>query len=787
MDLLHNITAYFLRRYVNKISKKKIPRFNGKIEAPELNGESSVLMDKWGVPHIYANDNHDLFFVQGFMHASDRLFQMEIARRLAHGKLSEWFGEETFDTDRFSRSLCFTKNAEQDSTELSPLLSGVLEAYVKGVNFFIEKYPENYPAEYSLLKQKPEKWQLKDSLAIARLMSWQMGFVWHGKLVREKLEKKLGLKTAEIDLNYYKENPETLDEGREFNVFEFSRELKKATGPWLQDIKGSNTWTISGKLTDTGFPYLCNDMHLASLQPSIWYQNHLESKDLKVSGVSVPGIPMILIGHNKHIAWGATLAFTEIQDLVLIPKESIKKGSHTDSNGKTLSITEREEVFHIKGRKSPANESFYNTDFGPVLHTLSDGEQQLITLYSPAFFQNNILDAWNRLNKAENWNHFVNAVKDIDAPALCLSYADVYGNTGYFVSGKTPKRKAPEGSYPYIENLPDKNRPYLSTEEKPYAFNTEKGYLVNSNNKIVNDDYPFYLGHSWMDGFRAKRIKYLLEKKSRFSISDMQQIQADLLCIPGLKIRDIIITNLSKELPAHKAVEMISSWDGNTDTESAATCIYEVWKICFLKKVFKELLGEDSFAELMGEGTNEVLHPMSELYGQEATIILNILENESTAFLKKGDKEKIISDCMTESIDYLEKKLGKDSKLWKWGQLHKLVFMHPFGKKSPMDKVFNQGPFPYGGNTDTACQAAWHPSKPFSGSLIIPSARFIYDLSNWENSLISVPPGQSERIGSPHYNDQLDDFLHVRYKPLLWEKDTILKNSQKRIDFTAKK
>jgi len=446
MDFLYGLAAGILKPVIRHLSKKRLPQIEGKLKVEGIIANVEIIRDEWGVPHIYADNMHDLSFTQGYVHAQDRLFQMDLNRRVAQGKLSEVVGKLGLDTDRAVRTLGFERIAQRDFDQANDEVKALVQDYSNGVNAVINQKGQKLPVEFKLLGYKPEPWKPVDTLSFSRMLVWQMSFAWFGELVRAQLIEKVGLdKAMELELHYPEINPSTLDKVGEVNVVADDGRLQAFSGPFLQNIKGSNSWTVSAKRTTTGSPILCNDPHLPMMQPAIWYENHMTAGDFQVTGVTVPGIPLAMIGHNRHIAWGMTLAFNDIQDLYI---EKFVSDTEYEFKGEKRKAEVIEEVIRVKGKKDHV-EKVLITHHGPVISDIVGEKNKKLSICSMPLKDGEFMNGWFGLNKAANWDEFVESMKHVRAPALNVTYADVNGNIGYWVTGETPIRPSGDSSLPF--------------------------------------------------------------------------------------------------------------------------------------------------------------------------------------------------------------------------------------------------------------------------------------------------------------------------------------------------
>jgi penicillin amidase len=778
MNLL-NILAPVLKWYINSQSSRSLPDYNKSFNVNGLNKKVKIIRDKWAVPHIEAQNEADLFFAQGFVHAQDRLWQMEMNRRIAQGRLSEIFGKIALDSDRVLRTLGFNRLGKSDWEKFKDKDTGVIgEAFCAGVNAFIQN-SKNLPVEFKLLKIKPELWHPSDCLAYGRFTSFRMSYGWLHELERMQMAAEVGIEKAlELQPEYPDFNPAILEKGIETYMFSDGR-LDAFNGPFLPKMGGSNNWSVAANLMKEKSAVLCNDPHLGLNMPNIWYENHLISPDFEVTGVSLVGIPMVLIGHNRNIAWGATLSFVDMQD-TYIEEFSDSTLAHYKFDNELLESKIIEEKINIKGSKTPHIEKVVYTQNGPVISGVLGIGNKKISIKTKCLMDNDMLNGFYRLNKAGNWNEFVDACSQIEAPSLNLNYADTENNIGYYVTGSVPIRNQNEDFLP----KDGKSKEYQWTglvpfEEMPHCLNPLHGYVFTCNNKIVNEDFPHYLGNIWMNGYRAQRLQQLFDNQKEYSIQDFAAWQQDLVSLPGLQFKALFqkLTQNNK-LPEdqlfQKAVSIFAEWDGILSSESVGGCIYQVFKQSLIDLIIGSELKNKRLAGFRGVGPKAPILHDNEFWGHDTTAILRILENpDKTKWLKTTPSETVM-EAMKMTVEFLKKTFGSDLKSWKWGKLHQMTLVHVLGTQSPLDKIFNINNIDIGGDTDTLNQIAYQPGHHYGGSLTAASYRQIIDMGNFDNSICCAPTGQSGNLKSEHRKDQFDNWLNGKYKPMIWSKKQIL-------------
>ena len=780
MSTMENIIAPVARSGLTWLSRRRLPQIEGTLNLAGIKETVEVIRDRWGIPHIYAQDVRDLFFVQGFVHAQDRLFQMEMNRRVAQGRLSELFGEIALDTDRTVRTFGFNRLGRADWSNADGELRDIFQAYTAGVNAYLHHPIRKLPVEFTLLRHEPEEWIPEDSFAFSRVMIWQLSHAWYGELLRAQLTEAVGeTHAAELEIQYPKSNPTTLPFGIEFNRLDSENLRQKIGGPFLNHGKGSNSWVVSADRSASGNPVLCNDMHLQLSIPGLWYLIHLCAGDYQVTGVSLPGLPFVMVGHNSKLAWGMTLAYTDSEDL-FIEKFDPQQPNRYQFNDTWEEVEQIPEPINIKGRAEPYLEMVAVTRHGPVISGVIGYPEQRVAVNSMSLRPNQAIQGWYQLNMAQNWDEFVRAMRLIEAPQLNVSYADVEGNIGYWVTGKVPIRAKGDGSFP----APGWTGEYewtgeIAFEEMPHALNPEQGYLVSCNHKIIAEDYPYFLGNVWMNGYRARRIVDFIESKVKLSFEDHQALHVDFTCLPGKELISLLDGFTSTDPDVQLAQSILQAWDCNLTASSVGGTLYEVTRHYLVRNVLESGLGEEMALRIMGKGFHPLLLFTHEFYGHDTVAVLRILNNPDSWWLEQAQgRDVVLSRSLKQAVVWLREKLGQDHTGWQWGKLHGAIFPHALGLQKPLDLVFNRGPYPIGGDTDTPCQTALFAHDPYDNKAWAPSFRQIVDLGDLSRSVTITPPGQSGQLGSPHYDDLVQPWLDGEYIPQLWTREQVESHAQ---------
>ncbi len=622
MSVIYNILGPVLRAGLVGLSRRRMPQIDGELVLPRLHSSVRIIRDRWGVPHIYAENDHDLFFAQGLVQSQDRLWQMELNRRVCSGRLSEIVGEQGLQTDRITRTLGFYRLGKTDYEKLEDEERTALLAYTDGVNAYLNIFANALPIEFKVLGYRPEPWTLEDTMALSRMTVWQLSTAWYGEIVRAQIVEAVGPEhAAELETEYPKGNPVTLPEGITVRHLQPNDLLVESPSPFLFKGQGSNAWVVAGHKTASGAPILCNDMHLPLMLPSIWYENHLVSRNLNVTGVSVPGMPLVLVGHNDRIAWGATLGMTDAEDtfVEIFEEPSLARYAFRGKWRQTEIISES---IRIKGQAKAHIEHVTLTHHGPVISKVLDGVGQYMTLSSEALQPLQIVKGWLLLDRARDWDSFVEAVRYIRAPQLNIVYADVDGNIGYWLAGTVPIRAQGHGDLPspgwtgeseWIGQVP--------FEEMPHAFNPPQGYIVTCNNRVIDDGYPYYLGNCWQNGYRAQRAVEVLENKKQFTLQELANLQMDVRSIPALEFVNYLRALPTEDADVRLAIELLQGWDGQMAEDSVAGSVYEVTYYSLLRNLFEAGLGTDLMLRFMGQGFNPFLRPISDMYGQDIAVV----------------------------------------------------------------------------------------------------------------------------------------------------------------------
>lgn len=723
-----------------------IPRIKGTVSLDGLEAEVRITRDNWGIPHIFAQSENDLFFACGFVHAQDRMWQMELSRRAGFGRLSEIFGRRTVENDKFMRNIGLKEAVQKDFEKLSPRMKELLQSYSHGVNSWINTRHFNWPPEFMLLRYRPQAWEPLDSLVIKEIMALILCVDYQSEAMRGKLVKKLGpQKALQILEEGIGQAPSDIE-----GLF-----LAEGLSPFPS--QGSNNWVLAGSRTESGKPLLANDPHLEISLPPIWYEVHLVCPGLNVIGVSIPGIPLVIIGHNESIAWGMTNSGVDVQDLYL-EKINASRDSYLDGD-EWKPLLKKEEMIKVKGQKQPERMEVSWTRRGPLVSPLIVKSHSPISLSWTIYEGGQAMEAFYLLNRAKTWQEFVEALKLFDAPSQNFVYADREGNIGYYLSGKIPLRSELAALFPFPGWKEEGAwKGFLEEEKKPYLFNPGQGFIVTANNKIVPNDFPYYLSFDWEAPFRAERIKELLSQKEKHNVDSFKKIQNDIFSKKGELFLPYALQIKAAERKAEEAIKILKGWD-LLISSGKEPALYEAFMRFFPEETFKDELGED-------------FQSFNSFFRRKKAGLLRILSEQSSPWFDKKDtqeietRDEIIKMSLERAYEWLEKNYGPSDN-WDWTKINSFTFRHALGVV-PIFKFFNRGPYPMDGDSFTV-----RVSSTSQNGTLAASYRQIIDLADFKNSVCVLSSGQSGHFRSRFYDDQIPLWIQAEYHPMLFDSKDI--------------
>ncbi|MGD9099810.1 MAG: penicillin acylase family protein [Anaerolineae bacterium] len=764
--------------------RRPLAQTSGTLHLAGLQGDVEIIRDRWGIPHIYADNPHDLFFAQGFVHAQDRLFQMDFARRLASGRLAEVVGSQAVSADRWLRVLGLRRVAEKEAALLDARTRELMLAYASGVNAYVDR--GKLPLEFRLLRYRPERWQSADSLTWLKFMDWGLSVNWEAELLRAQLVARLGPeRAAQLDAPYPQGNPTTLPPGVDWShvgagALKRADAARPLTGPPAEAGLGSNNWVVDGSRTASGAPLLANDMHLNLGMPSIWYENHL-CGGYDVVGLSMPGVPSIVAGHNGRVAWGLTAGFPDTQDLYLERLNPDSDHPQYEFEGSWHDAEVFREEIAVKGAASVIEEVIV-TRHGPLVDGLvPENASQPVALRWTALEPNDMAALLFDFCRARTCDEFHQELRRWGGPVLNIVYADVEGNIGYTLGGLMPVRiEGHDGRTPVPGWTGEYEwRGYVPFEAWPHAINPPQGQLITANAKPVDDDYPYFLGHSWLPGFRAARIAELLQDAQRLTVADFCRMQFDLTSVLARRVGQHLARLQHASPTVHYALTLFRDWDGDLSPGSPTAAIYQVFIRRMLYNLFDTLeKGGDLADEFVGKGPHPLLAANS-AYGPNGRALLwRLLDEPDSSLFETHSLDDLTLQSLREAVEFLQWRLGPEVDDWRWGDLHQLTYAHPLGQVKPLDRLLNRGPRPIGGDETTVwATGAFYHSLDHE-RMVGPVCRLVFDLADLRQSQSLNAPGQSGQPGSRHYADRVRAWFEGDYHPMLYDRADVEREAE---------
>ncbi|MBX8945098.1 penicillin acylase family protein [Lysinibacillus capsici] len=734
---------------------KSKPVIDGELAVTILDQNVTVTRDEKGVPHIFAKTDADLYRAQGYVQAQDRLFQMDLARRQASGRLSEIIGEATINTDKHFRTFSLRNAAETSLAAYDDESKQVLEWYAEGVNAFIAQAKESNTLsyEFALLGYEPEEWTVVDSLTIGKYMAYDLGGNWNTLAFRHWALQNFDEEKAKELFIKYPENASAIIEANIQNPVAVAGQFSAEMLP--NEFNGSNNWVVSGDKTKSGTPILADDPHLGLSTPSIWYQMHLQSPQQNVSGVIFAGIPGIILGHNDEIAWGVTNVGPDVQDLYIeIPNPDDPTQFRYD--GKWEQAEVRDESIKVKDGETVDFEVVV-TRHGPIMTDLAFKDTEPTAQFSmqwTALQPTAELRAVLGFNKAKTWGDFEKALEDFKAPAQNFVFASKDGTIAYKANGQIPIRKQGEGQLPVPGDSSDYGwEGFIPWGELPTLVNPKEGFIATANNQVIGEDYPYHITDFWAQPYRFERIKEVLEANDAITVDDMMALQMDQHNLYAREFLPDLLTSIKEKDQDGKYAEimaMLEKWDMVDAKESGAPLVFHTLMIKLQEVLFKDQMPEDMYGIMYGKFniTDQLLRTA---YSGEKSIWVE----------EQGGIDETVYKAFELTVAQLENQFGKNSSKWQWGDYHQLTFDHTLGSASPiLAAYFNAKKVPIGGSKVTV-QAA---DNDLAGNVDHGASwRFVVDVGDLSSAYHIVGPGQSGHVKSDWYQDQVLDWANGDY------------------------
>ena len=745
---------------IASMAESVLAQTTGTLKLKGLQKAVKILRDEWGIAHIYAETQDDLFFAQGFVAAQDRLWQMDLWRRQGEGKLAEVLGPQALERDRFARLLRYRGDMRTEYESYAPDAKQIIEAFVRGVNANIEISKNRLPIEFQLTGVKPEPWT--PEVCLTRMAGYVMTRNATTEVQRAQFVRQYGKEFVDEWFETEPIRKVEIPAGLDLNGID-GEILKSATaagGPIVfNPSDGSNNWVIDGSMSATGKPLLANDPHRAIALPSLRYMVHLVGPGWNVIGAGEPSLPGVAAGHNERVGFGFTIVGIDQQDLYV---EEINPANPNEYRyrGKWEKMRVERERINVKGESKPREVELKFTIHGPVIYE----DPALRRAYSLKWVGSEPGTAGYlaslTLNRVQNWDQFLKAMDRWKVPSENLIYADVDGNIGWVAAGMTPIRKGWSGLLP----VPGADGRYewqgfLPVSKLPQKYNPNDHFVATANHNILPPDYKYELGYEWASPIRFRRIAEVLgTSNKKFSVADFQKLQHDELSLPARELTTILRgVNVAKP-ELKKFVDLLTGWDCVLGRDSNSAVLFEYWLTKLPAAIFKSKIPVDAWA---------VVAPRISLLKT-----IEALKNPDKKWF--GDNPPVARDAamlksLEEAVAEAKSKLGDDPSKWRWGSLHKASFNHSLSSSLDLKKLMDLPAAERGGDANTVNNTSGPGFRQNHGA----SYRQILDVSDWDNSVGTNVPGQSAQPGCRHYGDLLPMWANGQYFPLLFNRQKI--------------
>lgn len=774
--------------YIIGIKRGALPEYKGEIILSSLESAVTVYRDERGMPHIYAENEHDLYFATGYVMAQERLWQMDLIRRATTGRLSEIFGASMVQTDLFLRSLEIPKKSKMILGGESSEIVDCMKSFADGVNQYINDAGRKLPPEFRILGYRPDMWELEHIINIIGYMGWDLaGGNLSADIFNYKLFNKMGYEKGSSLVPDFKAVTSSafpdfrLSDTALKSAQDFIASIDKLKALGIASFSGSNNWAIGGSRSETGKPILSNDMHLGLSSPGIWIQIHqVIPGKLNVTGVAVPGQPFIVAGHNENIAWGMTNLM--VDDIDLFAEKINPDNSEQyffDNEWRKMEV--RDEIIRIKGGTADTL-SLSFTHRGPVISGLQKIDDAVLSMRWSGYDMSDEIRAVYLLNRASDWESFRTALSYFRSVSQNFAYADIEGNIGLNTGGGIPVRK---GYGSIIRNGETEEfdwKGYVPFYQLPSVYNPESGQVSSANNKTVNDEYPYYISFRFYPPYRISRIREMLAEKEKLGLEDFKRMIMDqhssyakLLTPRILKLKSRQATMTAAE---SDALNLLDKWDFNMRADLAAPTIFEF----FRRNLSENLLGDELgvlFRELPGAINDYYIYKILQPGGEDEWV-----DNIKTP--EKETLDDIISKSFSDCIKAISDSCGTDSRNWLWGDMHTITLAHPMSKVKILDKIFglNSPEYPVGGSNHTVCPFTYKIAfKADDGA----SERHIFNTADWDESFTVIPTGTSGVPGSEFYLSQTDTYIKGEFYKDHFSESAVKKGAKYTLIFKPEK
>ncbi len=784
--------------FYNMLSSS-LPQYTGEITSSKITSDIEVYRDSFAVPYIIAQSDEDVAFALGYLHAQERLFTMDFIKRAGEGRLSEILGEKAIPFDKMFRTVGIKRNIEKNLNQNDPTVMNILQAYSNGVNAYLKECQGNYAIEFDVLGYQPEEWKPIHSLIVIKMMAWELNISWWTDLSFAELIQKLGKeKVLEILPDYPENAPTIIADNFKYlpavnsTLVETDKAFRKLMG-WTGTHIGSNNWVVNANKSVSGKPIIANDPHLAFSAPGKWYAAVIKSKEWNAAGVTLPGVPGIVIGKGENISWVLTNVMNDDSDFYVEKLDSSRTKYFIDGQWQNLKIIK--DTIKVKDGKDQII-TIKETQRGPIISNIhpfnfvyNNDEMDIPPIsmrWSGNEFSNEML-AFYKINKAQNWNDFRDAVKYFGIPGQNFVYADAQGNIGYIMGARIPLRNSNNPTLVFDGTTSENDwKGFVPADEIPVILNPVDNFIASANNKTLKN-FKYHISNLWEPSSRIDRIRELLTSKQKHSVKDFKKYHMDQVSPYAKTIAAYILESFEgikvKDKNLNISLELLRKWDFEMNKDSQTPAIYAVFLKYLLKNIYYDEMGEDLYNRLVFL-SNVPYRSLLQILEKPESIWFDDIKTK-----KRETREEIIRKSLADALTYLEDKFSTDLTNWQWGTIHKVTFKHAFsGNFSPLDKYINIGPNEIGGDGTTIFNTEY----PFAASnenysvfkheefenVLGPSMRFIFDFANPDEFYLILTTGQSGNVMSDHYKDQNPLWLKGSYMKIKTDETSIRNNTK---------
>lgn len=772
-----------------------LPDYNATLEQPELRETVDIHWDSYGVPHIYAQSKEDLYYSLGYVHAQDRLWQMTVSQMATEGRFAEFLGEEFLSLDIMQRTIGFRRIAEDIEQTLSDTTKQYLEAYSAGVNAYSRQHPNSLPIQFSMADMEPISWTPTHSIALARLMAWELNLAWKSELTYAHLAEELPrekFRQLHPDNRFLADPalPDTSDSltAALLPLLEIDQQFREITGS-QGSHQGSNAWAVSGEKSSTGAPLLAGDPHLGLSIPGKWYEVHLNTAHQNLSGATIPGAPMLVLGQNDQLAWSMT-------NIMLDDTDFFQEAIHPQDNNQFVLDTlageplyedfnRQREVISIKNQDDTVFTRRL-TNHGPVISDIHPDQQltedRVITMKWTGHEISNEIEALLTMNWAQSFDEFQQGAREFKVPGQNFLYADEEGNIAQLSLANVPVRSGNPITLREGWDPSQDWQGYLPYEELPSVINPDRDWIANANNSPVDDDYSHYLSIYWESDARYERIRQYLTEYDQLSPENFRQMQYDAHSLYARDMTRYILPVLKQnEEQFETVISYLENWDYSYEASETAASIMDVFLLRLAENTFKDEMSEPVYQQFI------------RFSALPERALMRLLQDQNSFFddidtPERETRREIIIRSMNETISSLQQQYGEEPFEWRWEQLHTLT-LRPglFGEAAQSSKaptslklivsnLLNRGPFPAKGHGMSINNGEYSWNEPYE-MILGPSIRRIIDFSNPNYTLSILPTGQSGNPFSTYYGDQTEDWLNGQYK-FMYQDSTFFNDTQ---------